>query len=147
MFSTNPGVPCPSKRSLSRVSTLLLALACLLLPACAEEPEIEVTVTVDPVVHTYTLRGEVVSLPDPADPASELRIRHEAISDFKNAKGEAEPMHAMTMSFSPASKDTLDGIAVGDIIVFNFLMHWSPSMQMQADTIEKLPADTELNFD
>jgi len=145
MFSANSEVFASQNRLKAKVFGLLFCLTCLLLLACAEESE--PAASADAVVHTYSLRGQIVSLPDAADPASELKIRHEAIKDFKNAKGEAEPMRTMTMAFSPATDTTLDGLTVGDAVEFKFHMHWSPSMQMQADTFKKLPADAELNFD
>ncbi len=129
-------VPCVN----SAMIALLLAATCLSAPACSKEPA-------DPVVHTYTVRGEIVSLPDPANPASELRIHHEAIEDFKNNKGESDPMHAMTMTFPPAEDVSLDDLAVGDKVQFVFRVQWAPSYEMGATAIKKLPADTELIFD
>lgn len=145
MFSINSEVRTRQNPQVLMVLGLFSALVGLLLPACSDDSE-PVAVG-DPVVHTYSLRGEIVSLPDSADPASELRIRHEAIHDFKDAKGNIDPMHAMTMSFSPATESTLDGLAVGDAVEFEFHMHYAPSLQMQADAFNKLPEGTELNFD
>ncbi len=144
MISASFEVHPRQNRSSMKGFGLLLAVLCLLVPACTEESE--PAAAGDPVVHTYNLRGEIVSLPDPADPASELKIHHEAINDFKDGEGKADPMRAMTMSFSPASDTSLDGLAVGDAVEFEFHMHWSPSVQMQADGFKKLPTGTELNF-
>lgn len=99
------------------------------------------------VVHTYTVRGRIVSLPSADDPASELRIHHEAIDTFKSAGGEAAPMKAMTMTFPPAEGVSLDGLAVGDAVEFVFRMQWEPSVSMGTTSIKKLPADTVLEFD
>lgn len=99
------------------------------------------------VVHTYTVRGRIVSLPGAEDPASELRIHHEAIDTFKSAGGEAAPMKAMTMTFPPAAGVSLDGLAVGDAVEFVFRMQWEPSVAMSTTSIKKLPAETELAID
>ena len=99
------------------------------------------------IVHTYTVRGRIVSLPSADEPASELRIHHEAIDTFKSATGEATPMKVMTMTFPPAEGVSLDGLAVGDAVEFVFRMQWEPSVAMSTTSITKLPADTVLTID
>lgn len=99
------------------------------------------------LVHVYHVRGRVVSLPDASDPASELRIYHEAIDDFKNAEGGATPMKAMTMSFPPAPGVSLEGLAAGDPVEFVFEMQWEPTVAMSTTSIKKLAADTVLSID
>jgi len=119
----------------------LCTLCGLWLPGCSEhDPESE-------VVHIYRLRGRIVSLPDASDPASELRVHHEAIDDFKMGDGSPAPMKAMTMPFTPGSEEALAGLAVGDAIAFEFHMRWEPSRNMIATAIEKLPEDTKLSFE
>ncbi len=126
-----------------------LALACLFTPACSDEPSHESSDEPSPntVVHTYTLRGKIVSLPDASNPASELKIHHQAIKGFKNAQGEVHPMRAMTMAFPPGPEVSLQEFAVGDVVEFVFRMQWEPTHEMSADSIKKLPADTELVFE
>jgi len=134
-----------------------VALMCLLSLGCSEsEPgaagagsqaEETIAEVVDPVVHRYPLRGRIVSLIDPLDPVSELRIHHERIEDFKMGDGEPAPMMQMTMSFSPGPDETLEGIAVGDAVSFVFEMHWQPAREMRVVEIKKLPADTVLGFE
>ncbi|MEZ6191256.1 MAG: copper-binding protein [Phycisphaerales bacterium] len=124
---------------------IVVIVSCTCLPGCSGEdggaaPAAE-------VVHTYTLRGRIVSMPSADDPASELRIHHEAIDTFKSATGEAAPMKAMTMTFPPAEGVTLEGLAVGDAVEFVFRMQWEPSVGMSTTSITKLPADTELTID
>ena len=112
-----------------------------------QEPAVVVEVTQKPVIHTYQLRGRIVSLPDPANPASELQIHHEAIDDFKMGDGEPSPMMQMTMPFTPGPGETLEGIAVGDAVSFVFEMQWEPSREMRVVDFKKLPADTVLSFE
>lgn len=141
-FTTAPASPMQNR---PLIPILALVLACFLLPACSEEPG--PAASSDSVIHTYTIRGQIVSLPSADDPASELRIRHEAIHDFKNADSEPDPMDAMTMSFPPGPDVSLDDLAVGDPIEFVFEMQWAPATQMSATAIKKLPADTQLVFE
>lgn len=100
-----------------------------------------------PVVDRYELRGRIVSLPDPANPASELQIHHEAIDDFKMSDGEPAPMRSMTMAFSPGPDEKLEGIKVGDAVSFVFENQWAPAQEMRVVDIKKLPADTVLSFE
>jgi len=98
------------------------------------------------LIHTYTVRGRIVSLPAPNNPASELRIRHEAIENFKDAEGNIAPMRAMTMTFPPAPGVSLEELSVGDAVEFVFEMQWKPHVEMRLTSIRKLPSDTKLNF-
>ncbi len=100
-----------------------------------------------PLVHSYPLRGRIESLPYAGDPASELKIRHEAIDDFKMGDGEPSPMRSMAMPFSPGPGESLEGLAVGDAIEFVFEMQWEPSREMRVVSFKKLPAGTVLAFE
>jgi Cu/Ag efflux protein CusF len=121
-----------------------IILSTLFAPACSEESS--PAPQAGALVHTYNLRGKIVSLPDASNPASELRIHHEAIQDFKNAQGEIKPMQAMTMSFPPAPGVSLDGLAVGDVVEFVFRVQWEPTYEMGTTSINKLPPGTTLSF-
>lgn len=133
-------------RRFAGVLLLVAALAsCVCLNGCSGSDDEAGPVAT--VVHTYTLRGRIVSLPSEEDPASELRIHHEAIDTFKNAEGEASPMKAMTMTFPPAPGVSLEGLSVGDAVEFVFQVQWEPSGAMSATSINKLPAGTELSID
>ncbi len=137
-------------RRLGLYATLLaLTLSCLMISACSEEasPTQITPESTQPVVHTYTLRGRIISLPEPSNPASELQIHHEAIDEFKSAQGEPAPMNAMTMSFPPATGVSLDGLVVGDAVEFVFRVQWEPTHEMGTTSIKKLPAETKLAFE
>lgn len=101
----------------------------------------------DALIHTYTVRGRIVSLPDPNNPASELRIRHEAIDNFKDAEGNITPMRAMTMAFPPAPGVSLEELSVNDAVEFVFEMQWTPRVEMRVTSIRKLPDDISLDFE
>jgi hypothetical protein len=124
---------------------IVVFVSCVCLPGCSGEDGGEAPAA--EVVHTYTVRGRIVSLPSADDPVSELRIHHEPIDSFKSATGEAAPMKAMTMTFPPAEGVSLGGLAVGDAVEFVFRMQWEPSVGMSTTSITKLPADTVLTVD
>jgi len=67
----------------------------------------------------YVVRGEVRGLPDPANPATELTIRHESIAHFRGPGGRLG-MNTMTMPFPVAEGVSLEGIGVGDAVEFTF---------------------------
>lgn len=104
---------------------------------------------------TYTgIRGEITKLPDPAVPKSAFMIRHEQIRDFKTADGHVNVtadgiagMKSMTMPFPLAEGVTLDGYSVGDKVEFDFVVNWGGgAAAWEITRLEKLPADTELDY-
>src|SRR5688500_15532130 len=75
-----------------------------------------------PAAHAvYGVAGRVTQVPDPKNPTTECRVRHERIPDFKNAKGEVIGMNEMEMPF-PIGDGThlVEGIAVGDLVEITF---------------------------
>lgn len=114
---------------------LLLALACGAREAAVTPPDA-----------TYSVRGEIAKLP--SDASSELWIHHEAIPDFRNDKGETVGMESMTMPFPVGTGVSLDGLATGDRISFDFEVRWQGRGRPLAITrIERLPEGTRLAFD
>lgn len=95
---------------------------------------------------TYQVRGVVRSLPSPDRPGSELMLRHEAIPDFEDVRGEAVGMDAMTMGFPVADEALLDGISPGDAVAFTLSVDWDGSPPVEITALEKLPPGTELAF-
>jgi len=94
---------------------------------------------------TYAVRGEIVRLP--AEGSREIWIRHEPIPDFKNVSGEVVGMDSMTMPFTLAAGESLEGLAVGARIGFRLEMRWSGGPPAAVSALEPLPADTRLSFD
>lgn len=100
----------------------------------------------DPGARTYRVRGEVTAVPDPADPLSDLRIRHEAIDDFVGIDDEVVGMSSMTMPFPVAPQVPVADLAVGDKVAFTLAVDWDGEPAYQITEIEELPAGTELEF-
>lgn len=100
------------------------------------------------------VRGEITQLPDPNVPGSELKIHHEQIRNFKTKDGTISVtkegiagMRSMTMPFPVGEGVSIDGLSVGDKVSFDFVVNWGNNRPAWEITkIEKLPAETELDF-
>ena len=93
----------------------------------------------------YTVRAEVVRLPEAAARNREVALRHEAIDDFADASGKVVGMGSMVMPFEVGPAVALDGVAVGDKVEARFAVGWSPPV-LRIEQLRKLPADTALEF-
>ncbi len=93
----------------------------------------------------YTIRAEVVRLPEAAAGKREVALRHEAIDDFADAAGKVVGMGSMVMPFEVAPPVALDGVGVGDKVEARFAVGWSPPV-LRVEQLRKLPADTALEF-
>jgi hypothetical protein len=131
-----------------------VCLAVLLLGAAGgcgpEETPEAVMETAGPADATYETRGKIVELPATAaearGPSGALRIRHEAVPEFTTDQGEITGMTSMTMPFPLAPGLDVEGLAEGDVIAFSFEVRWDGSPPYQIVRLEKLPAETELDF-
>lgn len=114
------------------------AAALLLLAACGGGSE---------TAQKHVVRGEVVQVPRPDDPAGEMQIRHEAIDGWIDSGGNAVGMSSMTMPFPVAKGVELDGIAPGDIVEFTLHIDWQADHDRLAITrVRELPPGTKLEF-
>ena len=149
-------------------SKLRLGFGCALgaltlsLAACGSKESAPKAIT-DPLagltVHVYTVRGEIISLPDAAQ---DLQVRHEAIPEFKNPDGSLG-MNTMIMPFWPPQgipKDdpriagriaglSLDGLAPSEKVELTFDVLWDADNSLvgyYATSVTPLPAGTVLDF-
>lgn len=95
---------------------------------------------------TYTIRGRIEQLPDPAVKGSMLQIHHERIEGWVNSKGETKGMNSMIMPFPPAQGVSLDGLAIGDLVEFKAEFDYSRLPPQRTVSITKLPPDTALHI-
>ena len=86
----------------------------------------------------YEVRGVVRQLPAAETPSPEIVIRHEAVPDFVDMGGRRVGMEAMTMPFPIRDASLLDGIAVGDEVLFRFRVDWDGSPPLEVVALEKL---------
>ncbi|RMD63769.1 MAG: hypothetical protein D6824_04860, partial [Planctomycetota bacterium] len=105
----------------------------------------EHTDAVDPAVDAheervlYTVRGRIVSLPDPDNPASELMVHHEPIPAFRRGDG-GFGMDAMTMPFPLAPQASVPAdLKVGDAVEMTFsVLYDRDTGRIQGYAVEKL---------
>ena len=96
---------------------------------------------------TYTVRGEVLELPQKGKPQREFKVHHEAIDTFVGSDGKVVGMNAMTMAFPPGDGVSISDLALGDKIELTFsVWRTDKSLDWFATKIVKLPADTALIF-
>lgn len=122
--------------------SLLAALAAAGCSPASEEAEPE-----NEPDQVYTVRAEVVGLPQGTGDAGQVRVRHEAIPDFTDAQGEVVGMASMTMPFPVAEDVDLDEIEVGDKVEMTFEVRWDGGGPLRVVELEKLPDDTALDFE
>jgi hypothetical protein len=128
-----------------RTLRLLAPAALLALAACSDRGAPPAPQAAARGGDRYTVRGEVVRVPQPGATERELSIRHEAIPEFKTASGTAVGMKPMVMPFSVAASVPLEGLAAGDKIRFRFVMDWKNNAS-EIEHVEKLPPETALDF-
>lgn len=149
--------------AINDITRPLLALAAgagvfAFVPACSDEtprtPDAGRAADDTARQDVYTgVRGLVVSLPQPGNPASELRIRHEHIPTFLNKDGEigvnargVPGMAAMEMPFPVAEGLDISGMSVGDVVAFDFTVRWGVGPSWFITRYEVLDPGTELDF-
>ena len=118
---------------------LLLAVGC----SSHHSPE-EAAVKVEP--RQYTVRGELVTVPETVDASTQIRIKHEAMPDLVGHDGEVSGMASMTMPFSLNEGLSLEGFSVGDKVEFVLDVDWERMPGMLITEIRALPPETELTF-
>ena len=121
----------------ARTFLTLLAIFAVSLTGCSAK---------DGSGRTYTARGQVTQLPDPANPGTGLYLNHEAIDQFMSRDGEVVGMDPMTMSFQVDEKVPLRDIQVGDVIEFDLHVDWGAETEAEIVRIRELPPGTKLQF-
>lgn len=129
--------------------TLLPALLVAALLGCGGDeraPAEEEPAT--PPDQSYSVRGEVVALPDARRPDDrQLRVRHESIPDFVGFEGEVVGMASMSMPFPLAADVDLEGVEPGDPVEMTFEVRWEGSPPIRIVELRELPPGTELDFE
>jgi hypothetical protein len=98
-----------------------------------------------PSSRRYTVRAEVVRLPESGAPLRELVLRHEAIPDFVGQEGRVVGMEAMVMPLEVARTLPLDGVRAGDKVEIVLEVDWArPSYRVVQ--LRPLPSSTVLDL-
>jgi Cu/Ag efflux protein CusF len=92
---------------------------------------------------TYTVRGVVVALPTDTEP---MRVRHEAIPNFRSMAGEVVGMDAMTMPFPLGDGVAVEGLAVDDKVELTFVVTWVGQRPWHVTAIDRLDPETPLDL-
>lgn len=132
-----------------RRSALAAALLCFALTSagCERSAPPADAEPATPPDQTYTVRGEVAGMPREGDALRQIRIHHEALPGFVGIEGDVVGMASMTMPFPVANSVDLDDLENGDKVEMTFEVRWEGSPPLQVVELEKLPADTPLDFE
>lgn len=133
------------RRSNPFSSSAYLLGVILVLAGCSGEPTTPDAPSSSRTATIHSVRGVVKQLPAPG--GVPFLVQHEAIPDFVDIRGRVSPMAAMTMPFAVADERLLEGIAVGDAIVFELRVDWEASPAIAVTGIEPLPAGMELQLE
>lgn len=100
-----------------------------------------------PGIWRYTTRGRIDRMPKSTGIARDLAIHHEALTAFYNREGKNVGMQVMVMDFpSIAAGVSLDGLKVGDVVVFDFDVDWASKDVWTVTRLKRLPHDTPLDL-
>ena len=94
----------------------------------------------------YVIRGEVISVPQAGKRGTQFIVKHEPIDNFRDASGQIVGMSTMGMPFTPGKDVSLEGIRPGDKIEIKWVMQWKPEVKEYVESVQKLPAETQLRF-
>lgn len=76
----------------------------------------------------------------------ELDIHHERIPSIRKYDGTLGPMDSMTMAFATSASAPSAGLAAGDLVQFEFSVHYDAPPTLRLASIAKLPPDTKLEL-
>lgn len=122
----------PIRAALAIVSLLELAL---LAGGCRSESG-----TASALAERFHSRGRVERVSP-----RELDIHHEDMAAIRGFSGKLEPMSSMTMPFATPAGGA-PGIAVGDLVDFEFTTHYDAPPTLRLTHITKLPSTTSLQL-
>lgn len=137
----------PDTAPFTKTLTALLAAALLALGAGACSPAVEEAEPASEPDQVYSVRGEVMGLPQGPGELRQIRVRHESVPDFVDSEGQVVGMASMTMPFPVAESVDVDDIEPGDKIEMTFEVRWSEGSPLRVVEVEELPADTALDFE
>lgn len=138
---TLPTVP-TTVRTIATLLALGIALAAVACSPAAEEAE-----PLPEPDQVYTVRGEVMGLPQGPGELRQLRVRHESVPDFVDSEGEVVGMASMTMPFPVAEDVDVDDLEAGDKVEMTFEVRWEDGRPLRVVGVEELPRDTALDFE
>lgn len=130
-------LPIPTSRVALAAALLSLVLACRSRDGGGAP-------AASPSARRYTVRGEIVRLPEPGGPR-QVSIRHEPIDDFADASGKVVGMGSMVMPFDVAPAVPVEGLRAGDKVEAVLAVDFSIPV-LRIESLRKLAADTPLRL-
>lgn len=130
---------------MTRTVPLALAALALSLAACDSRQPAGKAEPAAAAPTRYTVRAELVALPEPGARVREVELRHEAIDDFRDGSGAVVGMDAMVMPFALEPGVSLDGVGLGDAVEVVLAVDFGRPM-LRVERLRKLPAGTALTF-
>ena len=101
--------------------------------------------SLSPGIWRYTTRGRIERLPKATGVARDLAIHHEALTAFYARDGSNVGMKEMVMDFPTIAPGvSLEGLALDDVVVFDFDVAWASRDVWTVTRIKRLPKDTPL---
>ena len=125
------------RRELKQSLALAGAAVLLLAAGCGQEPRQR---------RAYSVRAQVVKAPDPANPAAELYLYHEAIDEWMSRDGKVDGMDPMAMPFPVAKGVSLDNVQANDKVEVTLSVDWDAETPVEITRVRELPPDTKLVF-
>ncbi len=141
-------MPHAHRRHTQRRTHVLLASLLIAAPFLATGCDTKApgVIATTPADQTYTVRGRVMALPDPATNAA-LQIHHEEIPTFVGKDGTVKGMKEMIMEFAWVAPGVLpEKLAAGDAVEMTFEVRWNASPRTLVTALTKLPDSSPLNL-
>lgn len=113
---------------------MVLARACVfvVVVACGSGPGVPAA---DLAAERFSARGRITAVH-----ANELQIDHERIESIRTFEGKLEAMEPMTMVFSATTAAPIAGFNVGDLVSFQFTVHYKEPPTLRLVAIETISA-------
>ena len=131
---------------MSRAIRIIAMLGAIIAVGCSNGQRNDTPEEAESDAREYVIRGEVISVPQEGKPGMQFIVKHEPIDNYRDAGGRIVGMDTMGMPFTPGEGVSLEGIMPGDKIEMRWVMRWKPKVKEYVESIQKLPAETQLKF-
>ena len=134
------------KQRMMRALRIIALLGTIIAAGCSQEQRHDQPAVAASDARMYVIRGEVISVPQEGKPGTQFIVKHEPIDNFRDASGQIVGMSTMGMPFTLGKGVSLEGIRPGDKIEIGWVIQWKPEAKEYVESVQKLPAETQLRF-
>ena len=146
-FAKEIGVNAEAKeKRMMRAFRIIAILGAIIAAGCSHGQRNDQPAGAASDARMYVIRGEVISVPQAGKPGTQFIVKHEPIDNFRDASGQIVGMNTMGMPFTPGKGVSLEGIRPGDKIEMRWVIQWKPEAKEYVESVQKLPAETQLRF-